>query len=87
MTITDQQEKDLIAAALEGMKNAFTGTNNPYPSLPQQLPQNPIPQPPNSPNSLNSPNTPDSSNLPTLYPNLTWEITKTKTLIFTSGRN
>lgn len=29
MSITKQQEKDLIMAALEGMKNAFTGTNKP----------------------------------------------------------
>src|SRR3989344_3935346 len=29
MGITGQQEKDLITAALEGMKNAFTGTNKP----------------------------------------------------------
>lgn len=29
MDITDQKEKDLIAAALEGMRNAFTGTNKP----------------------------------------------------------
>ena len=29
MNITDQQEKDLITAALEGMKSAFTGTNKP----------------------------------------------------------
>lgn len=29
MDITKQQEKDLIKAALKGMKNAFTGTNKP----------------------------------------------------------
>lgn len=29
MSITRQQEKDLITAALEGMRNAFTGTNKP----------------------------------------------------------
>lgn len=29
MSITKQQEKDLIMAALKGMKNAFTGTNKP----------------------------------------------------------
>lgn len=49
----------------------------------------------NTPTSLNSPTTPNSSNpssfsnpsdLPKLYPNLTWEITQSKTLLFTSGK-
>lgn len=43
-----------------------------------------------SPTSLTSPNlsspAPNGTGLPKLYPNLTWEITQTKTLIFTSGR-
>ena len=37
-----------------------------------------------TPNNPNSPNLPDSS-LPALFSSLTWEVTKSKTLIFTSG--
>lgn len=33
-----------------------------------------------------SPNPPNNPNLPNLYPNLTWEVTQSKTLLFTSGK-
>ncbi len=41
------------------------------------------PTPLTSPNSLNNPN---SAGLPKLYSGLTWEITQSKTLLFTSGK-
>ncbi|OGE25102.1 hypothetical protein A3C26_02065 [Candidatus Daviesbacteria bacterium RIFCSPHIGHO2_02_FULL_39_12] len=39
-----------------------------------------------SPNTPNSPNLPDSSVLPALYSGLTWELTQSKTILFTSGK-
>ncbi|MDO8618312.1 MAG: hypothetical protein Q7R49_00020 [Candidatus Daviesbacteria bacterium] len=49
--------------------------------------ESPSPKPLNSPNPPNAPNpAPSETGLPNLYSNLTWEITQSKTLLFTSGK-
>jgi len=52
---------------------------------PTSAPAVPSQTSPITPNTPNSPNLPDSSALPALFSGLTWEVTKSKTLIFTSG--
>lgn len=62
--------------------------NNPYASQPQPNPVPPPPQtPPQSPlNTSQILGGAEGPNLPKLYSALEWEITQTKTLLFTSGK-
>ncbi len=80
-------------ADFEGMKVEVKGNMTPTPYLIEvsevvSLEPKPSPTPTVSavPSSLNSLNSPNSPNLPKLYSALEWEITQSKTLLFTSGK-
>ncbi len=68
------------------MSDDFFTSGNTTDQVPNQTPVNPsVPQLP-LPQPLNTPNPPNSPNLPKLYSKLTWEVTQSKTLLFTSGK-
>ncbi len=80
-------------ADYEGMKVQIKGNLTPTPNLidvSEVISFDPNPSPSPNPrisqNTPNNPSLPDSANLPKLYASLTWEITQSKTLLFTSGK-
>lgn len=90
------KSKNINLADFQDQKVEVKGNMTPTPNLievseitsfdikPTPVPTTPSSQ--NTPNTPNSPNLPDSSALPALYSGLTWEITQSKTLLFTSGK-
>ncbi|MBI2596766.1 hypothetical protein HYW41_01295 [Candidatus Daviesbacteria bacterium] len=78
------KEANLIEVSEIILSDSSKTPLTPVPS-PSSIPSNPS-FPSNPPDTPNSPNLPNSASLPSLYPSLTWEITQSKVLIFTSGR-
>lgn len=90
------KSKNINLADFQDQKVEVKGNMTPTPNLievsevtsfdikPTPVPTTPSSQ--NTPNTPNSPNLSNSSALPALYSGLTWEITQSKTLLFTSGK-